>query len=128
MPRAASPEPASDPERAIPVQLGYRPSPVVPGASAGHAAPDVGESGGVPRCLARPARLTLRQTNASNTADDKQDFLTVAHLNVRSIMPSLDDVKKLLTNHRIDVMCLGETWLTSDIRDSYLPWVFNDAL
>ena len=35
-------------------------------------------------------------------------------------MPSLDDVNELLRTQQIDVLCLGETWLTSEISDSYL--------
>ena len=37
-------------------------------------------------------------------------------------MPSLDSVKELLMSRKVDILCVGETWLTSDICNSYLTF------
>ena len=35
-------------------------------------------------------------------------------------MPSLDNVKDLLSARNFDVLCIGETWLTPDVSDKFL--------
>ena len=49
--------------------------------------------------------------------------LNIAHLNVRSLMPSLDDVMVTLDIHNLDILCVSETWLqeTVDSRFIILP-------
>ena len=42
--------------------------------------------------------------------------ITVGHINVRSLMPSLDEVNGLLNTNNIDVLCISETWLSADVR------------
>ena len=37
--------------------------------------------------------------------------LNVAHLNIRSLIPKLDEVSVLVNKHNIDILCLNETWL-----------------
>ena len=46
--------------------------------------------------------------------------ITVGHINVRSLMPSLDEVNGLLNTNNIDVLCISETWLSADVDDRYL--------
>ena len=80
------------------------------------------ESDRAPRCLVQPTRLSLRQTKAGNNTEANNDCLTIGHLNVRSIMPSLDSVKELIASRKLDILCVGETWLTSDICNGYLTF------
>ena len=46
--------------------------------------------------------------------------ITVGHINVRSLMPSLGEVNGLLNTNNIDVLCISETWLSADVDDRYL--------
>lgn len=39
------------------------------------------------------------------------DCLSIGCLNVRSLLPSLSNVKKLLQKHEFDILLLCETWL-----------------
>ena len=45
----------------------------------------------------------------------KRDFYYVAHLNIRSLLPKINDIKCLLRNKKYDVLALSETWLDSGI-------------
>ena len=75
-----------------------------------------------------PGRLTQRQTlsacqRACATGAGELavgQTLRLAHLNVRSLMPSLDDVNTLLGDNNIDVMCVTETWLQPDMDSQFL--------
>ena len=42
----------------------------------------------------------------------------VAHINVRSLYNKLDEVRSLLTESDLDVLCISETWLDDTISDS----------
>ena len=82
------------------------------------------------RVLLEPARLSTRATisagrparttRVSAAAVDGAK-VTIGHLNVRSLMPSLDEVNMFLGTHDIDILCLSETWLTAAIDDRYTP-------
>lgn len=39
----------------------------------------------------------------------------IHHLNVRSLLPKLSDIKAFVTSEHVDVLCLSETWLSSAI-------------
>ena len=41
--------------------------------------------------------------------------LRLAHLNVRSLLPKLEQVRVLLIDNNFDILVLTETWLHSDI-------------
>ena len=41
--------------------------------------------------------------------------LRLGHINVRSLMPSMDDVAALLRDERLDMLCISETWLSKNI-------------
>ena len=46
--------------------------------------------------------------------------LRIGHLNVRSLMPSIDDVIIILDLQKLDILCLSETWLHPDFDDNFL--------
>ena len=85
-----------------------------------------------PRCLARPPRLTERQTlsrtaggpggggAATSAGATRGASLKLGHLNIRSLPPKLDDTRMILQHHSIDILCLSETWLTTDISSDIL--------
>ena len=86
------------------------------------------------RCLAYPPRLSTKRTaeayrcpvNSRQGGGGRQQGqsarppLKIAHLNVRSLMPSIDDVNYTLQTMDIDILCLGETWLNENIDSSFL--------
>ena len=69
------------------------------------------------RCLSRPSRLSLRQTKQAEirAAAARTSTLKIGQLNVRSLTAHLDEVNQLLQTERLDLLCLGETWLTDAV-------------
>lgn len=44
--------------------------------------------------------------------------LKVAHLNVRSLLPHMSELRKVILEHDFHVLCVGETWLCNNNSDS----------
>ena len=119
------PEPIS--ARAIPVCVGNRPPRHDPGETRS-------DSGGAdigitpPRCLTLPRRLTARQTARLGRTDTagaagqprQARTVTIGHININRLMPSLDEVNIMLNEHNFGVLCVGETFLTDQVDDRYL--------
>ena len=87
------------------------------------ATPSAPSSGAIlERQLVQPARLTIRQTRRAeiNMTMASSAALKVGYLNVRSLTAHLDEVNHLLLREQIDVLCLGETWLTEAVDSSML--------
>lgn len=55
----------------------------------------------------------------NNTKPRNKGF-TVTHLNTRSVRNKIDEICVLLTKHKIDVLTISESWLTSSISDSVI--------
>ena len=78
------------------------------------------------RYLRRPPRLTAQQTRQaerirrSDPVGPPKRTLRIAHINPRSLMPSLDDVIDIVTSENIDILCVSETWLRPSVEDSFL--------
>ena len=53
----------------------------------------------------------------------KPPLLTILSVNIRSLLPKINDLSLLLLLFLIDILCMCETWLSSDISSSelYLP-------
>ena len=143
--RALAPPPserARDAGESISVRIERHPGPEQPGART----PRLAEYGGDSRCLARPTRLTERRTlricastaavpTSAGTATPRQGAdvtgghqhgraskppLRIGHLNVRSLLPSIDDVNTALKTHNLDVLCIGESWLNPTVTNNFL--------
>ena len=72
-----------------------------------------------------PVRLTQRQTRRWRPDSESGDppngrTLSIGHSNVRSLLPNIDSVNLTLTDHRLDLLCVTETWLTDSINDRIL--------
>ena len=74
------------------------------------------------RQLVRPPRLSKRQMRQEviRAAAEPLRALKIGHLNVRSLTAHLDRVNFLLLREQLDVLCLGETWLTEMVDTSTL--------
>lgn len=46
--------------------------------------------------------------------------LSVAHLNVRSLVPKYNLIKSLILDNNIDIFAMTETWLTLNIPNSFV--------
>ncbi len=46
--------------------------------------------------------------------------LIIGHINVRSLKPKTCDVNDILQKYSLDVLCIGETWLSKNINDDVL--------
>ncbi len=44
--------------------------------------------------------------------------LTLAHLNVRSLLPKLDDLKMVIQNSKLNFLMISESWLSDKITDA----------
>ena len=82
-----------------------------------------GSAGPRDRCLVSPARLTLRQTarwEPSRPEREERHTPSIGHSNVRSIVPKMDEINRLLQQHDLDVFFATETWLTDPAQDRIL--------
>ena len=59
---------------------------------------------------------------ATATATAARTLLRIGHINIRSLTSKIDDIMILLGNHQIDLLCLSETWLKSQVLDKFLPF------
>ena len=50
----------------------------------------------------------------------KQKGLNVVHLNIRSVIYKIDQIRMMISQAKIDVLCLSESWLNPNITDSEL--------
>ena len=46
--------------------------------------------------------------------------LRLGHINIRLLMPSLEDVIIILRDANLDVLCVSETWLSTNISKNFL--------
>ena len=46
--------------------------------------------------------------------------LRIAHSNARSLVPSVDNVISALSAWSIDILCVSETWLSSQVNSDFL--------
>ena len=46
--------------------------------------------------------------------------LKIVHLNIRSLLPKIDQIRTLLTQYNIDIKTISETWLNSHIDDKLI--------
>ena len=48
------------------------------------------------------------------------DHILIKHINAQSVIPKLDEIKLLIENEYIDILCISETWLQPDIQDDLI--------
>ena len=97
---------------------------------------DLSPADSAERCFARPPRLDRRRTDrlaaAGNTTHETdgaarapgaapRGLVKIGHLNTQSITSKLDDIKILLRDQQLDILCLLETWLSPQMSEP----VFN---
>lgn len=46
------------------------------------------------------------------------DNFISGHLNIRSLLPKINDLRDIVNSHRFDILALSETWLSRDVRDA----------
>ncbi len=49
----------------------------------------------------------------------------VAHVNIRSLLPSIDEMFLFLIEEKVDLMAISETWLCSDVSDAEICRNYN---
>ncbi len=47
-------------------------------------------------------------------------FLTIEHINAQSLQASFDEVKFLVSERNIDILCVSETWLLPHTPNAYV--------
>ena len=75
--------------------------------------------------LVLPSGDVMTNPGPSHYTGDVPTFLQrpclkTAHLNIRSLLKHLDELKILLLDHPFDIICLNETWLNSSWTDNEL--------
>ena len=43
------------------------------------------------------------------------DHIVIKHINAQSLTPKLDEIKLLIENEDLDILCISETWLQPNI-------------
>ena len=56
--------------------------------------------------------------NKLKSALSKHQGLSIACINVRSLLPKIDEIRLILTLCSIDVLCICESWLDDSIYDN----------
>ena len=77
------------------------------------------------RCLSRPSRLTLAQTRSRMQTDRAwaapgAGGLRVACINAQSLPSMVDLVISLLEREALDILCVAESWLSTEILSRFL--------
>ena len=76
-----------------------------------------------PSTLVYPA--IARDANPSQ-AEDIQEHqarskaFKIGHINIRSLVPKLDEVRLLIRQNELDALCVSESWLTKDVSSDIL--------
>ena len=53
-----------------------------------------------------------------------KDVLTIEHINAQSLLHNFDEIKLLVMERNIDILCIRETWLHSHTPDA-LVYITN---
>ena len=75
-----------------------------------------GNTDGKPLINAPPPKIINNQTQRTLKSING-NYLTIEHINAQSLLCHLDEVKCLLKTRNIDILCITETWLESNIKD-----------
>ena len=67
-----------------------------------------------------PTQVTSPPSQFTLTTPCSSTQLSIFYFNARSLFPKLDELKLLCVTHSPDIVCITETWLSSDILDSEL--------
>lgn len=62
--------------------------------------------------------MTYKYHEIANVCREKG--LLIVHLNVRSLVHKIEEIRYLLTNHDIDCLCLSESWLRNIVTDDLI--------
>ena len=72
-----------------------------------------------PRTLVYPATAKdTKQTAVFRGAVTNQ--MKVGHINIRSLVPKLDEARLIIRQNELDALCISETWLTSEVSSDLL--------
>ena len=50
----------------------------------------------------------------------RSDHIVIKHINAQSLIPKLDEIKLLIENEGLDILCISETWLQPNILDDLI--------
>ena len=50
----------------------------------------------------------------------KSNDLKIDHINAQSLLANMDEICLLINERKPDILCVSETWLTSDILDQHI--------
>ena len=64
------------------------------------------------------ARNAGRTAEVPGSASGKE--ITIGHINIRSLVPKLDEVRLLIRQHELDAFCMTETWMTKAVSSDIL--------
>ena len=45
------------------------------------------------------------------TTNKRSDHIVIKHIDAQSLIPKLDEIKLLIENEDLDILCISETWL-----------------
>ncbi len=50
----------------------------------------------------------------------KKDYLTIEHVNTQSLQSDFEEIKLLISDRNVDILCVSETWLLSETPNAYI--------
>ena len=50
----------------------------------------------------------------------RSDHILIKHINAQSLIPKLDEIKLLIENENIDILCISEPWIQPNILDDLI--------
>ena len=52
--------------------------------------------------------------------NQRSDPIFIKHINAQSLIPKLDNIKLLIENEDLDMLCISDTWLQPNILDDLI--------
>ena len=56
----------------------------------------------------------------SQMVEPKKDLIKIEHINAQSVQGHIEEIKMLIEDRSIDILCISETWLLPLIEDKYV--------
>ena len=75
------------------------------------------------RLKSRMRSHIIQNTDANQIpikTNKRSDHIVIKHINAQSLIPKSDEIKLLIENEDLDILCISETWLQPNILDDLI--------
>ena len=60
------------------------------------------------------------QERNTKKGEIKRDILNIVHINAQSVQGHMNEIRLLVLEKNLDILCISETWLQPNVRDQYI--------